>query len=55
MEKLIDYIIGLIENREATAETIVFSLRMLKRVLSVTSSYEHGPIIDAIAGGDENA
>ena len=40
MEKLIDYIIG---------------LRMLKRVLSVTSSYEHDRIIEAITGGDENA
>ena len=54
MEKLLDYMIGLIENREATAETIVFSLRMLKRVLSVTSSYEHDRIIEAITGGDEN-
>lgn len=54
MEKLIDYIIGLIENRESTAETIVFSLRMLKRILSVTSSYEHDAIMDAITGGDEN-
>jgi hypothetical protein len=54
MLKLIDYIIGLIENREATAETIVFSLRMLKRVLSVTSSYEHDTIIDAITGGEQD-
>lgn len=55
MTKLIDYIIGLIENREATAETIVFSLRMLKRVLSVTSRYDHEEIIDAIVGGDQDA
>ncbi len=55
MTKLIDYIIGLIENREATAETIVFSLRMLKRVLSVTSDYQHDKIIDAIVGGDQDA
>lgn len=54
MEKLIEYIIQRIENREATPETLIAELKVLKRVLATCSyDFEKQKIVDAFMGVED--